>query len=1356
MKALLAILAIVGLTGVGGYYYIHYVNREGQANFRTAKVERGEMLPTIGATGTIEPEEVVDIGAQVTGIITDLYVDYGSQVEAGQKLAQIDPTKYKATCDQASAALASAKASLDLAKANVANADAMQRRDEDLKQKTPAALVWSQYDIDKAADGVAKAQVGVAQASIGQAQALLNSATTDLGYTEIKSPVKGVIVDRRVNVGQTQVSALSASSLFLLAKDLSRVQIWASVNEADIGRIQVGQKATFTVDTFAGRTFDGKVSQIRLNATMTQNVVTYTVVVTTENEVDEKGELRLKPYMTANVNFEIEHHDNVLKVPNAALRWKPRPQQIAPDARADAMAAMNNRRGDKSKKGSDGDQAANESTSGDKTGAAKNADKDDKANPADKTTSPGAAMTPPAASGSKATGSKPEDWKARADTNAQRHGKPAGTAAKPNNVAAQARKQAKQGPPGSTVSAKNLAAKKEHYDSGLIWTVDGNFVKPIKVKIIATDGTMTEVREVLGKDKTEPKLQDDTEIVTGENVAVEGDDTTNPFMPKLFRGGRREAEVRSKIMELIRLNNITKTYHLGEIDVPVLKGITLTIRRGEMVALMGASGSGKTTLMNILGCLDRPSSGEFWLDGEEMSQLTPNERALVRTAKLGFVFQSFNLLPRTKALHQVTMPLDYSPNRPGTPVALQRSKLLLSRVGLADRADHEPSQMSGGQQQRVAIARSLVNQPALLLADEPTGNLDSHTSVEILRMFQQLNAEGITVILVTHDPKVAKYAHRTIRIADGLIEGDETRVPETAGGPAFTPAIMLDHGGNGNGDGLHLGRLPEGDRTWGGNGSAGSHVDEHAENGAVSRAAATVSVAGNGSAAVAVAEPPVREMATVASQPAAAVAPAKAASSLYGDAEKPQGLGLSSLIPPTFRTAFGALRRNKMRSALTALGVIIGVGAVIAMTGIGQGSKTAIQKTIASMGANNLLVMPGAAASGGVSFGSGSRPTLTPADGEQIELQCPAVAAVAPIVQARAQLVYGRNNWNTRSVVGTSPAYLDVRDWQDMEEGDIFTDRDVLNANKVCLIGTTLKRELFEGQSPIGKEMRISNVTFRVIGVLSPKGANMMGMDQDDIVVAPWTTIKYRVNAALNNAGLSSSAASANAASTAVNSLSNLYPTATPLYDATSPTQTADTPQNISFVTVDQLLVKAASGEQIPEAIREIKSLIRERHHIHTPNEDDDTHDDFNVRDMTEITRTIGQTSNLMGILLLIVAAISLIVGGVGIMNIMLVSVTERTREIGLRMAVGARSYHILRQFLVEAVVLCLVGGGIGVALGWSISLGVRYIQHWPTSVSLMVVCVAVAVSAGVGIVFGFYPAWKASRLDPIEALRYE
>ncbi|MGO9112787.1 MAG: ABC transporter permease [Thermoguttaceae bacterium] len=797
-------------------------------------------------------------------------------------------------------------------------------------------------------------------------------------------------------------------------------------------------------------------------------------------------------------------------------------------------------------------------------------------------------------------------------------------------------------------------------------------------------------------------------------------------------------------MELIRLENITKTYHLGEIDVPVLKGISLTIERGEMVALMGASGSGKTTLMNILGCLDRPSSGEYWLDGQEMSQFTPNQRALVRTAKLGFVFQSFNLLPRTDAVQQVIMPLDYSPQRPSGAEQLRLAHVLLDRVGLADRADHEPSQMSGGQQQRVAIARSLVNRPALLLADEPTGNLDSHTSVEILQMFQQLNAEGITVILVTHDPKVATFAHRTIRLGDGLVEGDETRQPEVARN-LWTPALATGgSGGHGNGNGDA-------------NGSG------HPASEAVAASAPSgIVVAGSAPAVAAVRAP----IAAVATQKIATEVPttaelaaqeAPAAKSLYADAQPlSQAFNLPSLIPPTWRTALGALRRNKMRSALTALGVIIGVGAVIAMTEIGDGSTAAVQKTIASMGANNLIILPGAAMSGGVSYGAGSRPTLTPEDGEQLVRQCPAVDDFAPQVTTRAQLVYGRTNWNTQSVVGTTPNYLNVRDWTEMQEGEVFSDRDVLNANKVCMVGTTIKREVFDNESPVGKDLRINNVAFRVIGVLSSKGANMMGRDQDDIVVAPWTTIKFRLSAVSANAVATANPTESQTPASSVNSLSNIYPNSTALYPSFSDVEQADTPQSVRLVTVDNLIVKAGSGDQIPECIREIKSLLRERHHIKNTSDDDDTHDDFNIRDMTELTRTMSQTATLMRILLMIVAAISLIVGGVGIMNIMLVSVTERTREIGLRMAVGARSHHILRQFLVEAVVLCLVGGAIGILLGRLASILVRNFQHWPTKPSILVITIAVAVSAAVGIVFGFYPAWKASRLDPIEALRYE
>jgi ABC-type antimicrobial peptide transport system permease subunit len=452
----------------------------------------------------------------------------------------------------------------------------------------------------------------------------------------------------------------------------------------------------------------------------------------------------------------------------------------------------------------------------------------------------------------------------------------------------------------------------------------------------------------------------------------------------------------------------------------------------------------------------------------------------------------------------------------------------------------------------------------------------------------------------------------------------------------------------------------------------------------------------------------------------------------------------------TFKTAVRALRRNVLRAALTTLGIVIGVAAVIAMMEIGNGSSAAIQKTIASMGANNILIMPGTAASGGVSFGAGSVMTLTPEDGEAIGRDCPAVAAVAPVVRARTQVVYGNKNWVPMYIYGTTPTFLEVRDWTEMADGEPFTERDVRNSSKVCVVGQTLVRELFGGLWPIGKELRLQNVAFKVVGVLTSKGANMMGMDQDDIVIAPWTTIKYRVSgSSLGN--VNQSAASSQTAAT-VNTLSLLYPNIqTTVYPVPSATQQADTPQPIRFANVDQLMSAATSAAQIPAAIEQIASVLRERHHIR-PGE----LDDFTIRDMTEMTRAMSSTTKLMTKLLLAVAMISLIVGGVGIMNIMLVSVTERTREIGLRMSVGAEPGDILRQFLTEAVVLCLIGGAVGILLGRGCSYLVRTFLRWPTGISIGAIVAAVLVSASVGIIFGYYPAWKASRLDPIEALRYE
>jgi ABC-type antimicrobial peptide transport system permease subunit len=450
------------------------------------------------------------------------------------------------------------------------------------------------------------------------------------------------------------------------------------------------------------------------------------------------------------------------------------------------------------------------------------------------------------------------------------------------------------------------------------------------------------------------------------------------------------------------------------------------------------------------------------------------------------------------------------------------------------------------------------------------------------------------------------------------------------------------------------------------------------------------------------------------------------------------------------KTASGALRRNVMRTMLTTLGIVIGVAAVITMMEIGKGATIAIQRTMASMGANTLVILPGAANTGGINYGVGSMMTLTPQDADAIIKECPAVGSVAPIVRARTQLVYGNRNWVPTYIYGTTPSFLQVRDWTDMDEGEAFTEHDVLNSSKVCIVGQTIVRELFGGQSPIGKEVRVRNVAFKVIGVLGKKGANMMGMDQDDILLAPWTTIKYRVVA--SSLGAANQSATNTSITTEVNTLSQIYPNLQQnLYPVPSTTEQADVPQPKRFTNVDNILTAARSTYQIPSAIQQITLLLRERHRLHTTDPND-----FNVRDMTEITKALTSTTELITKLLLCVAMISLVVGGIGIMNIMLVSVTERTREIGLRMAVGAEPGDILRQFLTEAVVVCLLGGTVGILLGRGSSYIVSSVLHWPTAASVGAIVAAVVVSASVGVIFGFYPAWKASRLDPIDALRYE
>ena len=406
-------------------------------------------------------------------------------------------------------------------------------------------------------------------------------------------------------------------------------------------------------------------------------------------------------------------------------------------------------------------------------------------------------------------------------------------------------------------------------------------------------------------------------------------------------------------------------------------------------------------------------------------------------------------------------------------------------------------------------------------------------------------------------------------------------------------------------------------------------------------------------------------------------------------------------IPSTLKISLRALRVNKMRSALTMLGVIIGVGAVIAMLAIGTGASNQIQQQISSLGSNLLMVLPGATTSGGVRMGAGTESTLTLADAEAVLKECPAVSNVAPILSGVAQVVYGNQNWST-GVTGTTPGMLTLRDWK-LSAGRAFTDQDVKSATKVCLLGQTVVDMLFGGMDPVGQIVRIKKIPFTVIGVLEPKGQDPRGHDQDDAIYVPITTAQKR-----------------------------LFGTAFP-----------------GMIRI--MMVQAKSAEDLDAAEREINELLKERHRI-GPRQDND----FTVRNLTQFLQAAEQSASVMTMLLGAIASVSLIVGGIGIMNIMLVSVTERTREIGIRMAVGAKAWDIRLQFIIEALTLSLTGGTAGIIVGLSISKIISSFAEWPTIVSPLSVILAFSFSGLVGIFFGFYPAYKASLLNPIEALRYE
>jgi putative ABC transport system permease protein len=402
----------------------------------------------------------------------------------------------------------------------------------------------------------------------------------------------------------------------------------------------------------------------------------------------------------------------------------------------------------------------------------------------------------------------------------------------------------------------------------------------------------------------------------------------------------------------------------------------------------------------------------------------------------------------------------------------------------------------------------------------------------------------------------------------------------------------------------------------------------------------------------------------------------------------------------TFKLALRALARNKMRSILTMLGIIIGVGAVIAMVGIGQGASASIQSQISQLGNNLLYVSAGSSTSGGLRGGSGTGTTLTIEDIEAIEREVPAVRAASPSVRAGGQLVFGNQNWSASSgIIGANEKFPEIRGWK-VSSGDFFTEADVRTSARVAVLGKTVADNLFAGMDPVGQTLRIRNLPFRVVGVLATRGQNQIGQDQDDTVIIPYTAALRKL---------------------------------------------------LSSTRIQMAMVSAISAEATSTAERQIAELLRQRHRL-APNEEDD----FTVRNLSDIADAASASSSIMTNLLASIAGVSLLVGGIGIMNIMLVSVTERTREIGIRMAIGARSGVIRRQFLIESMTMSLVGGIIGVLLGVAASIGISSTLNWPTLVSPASILVSVIFSVLVGVVFGYYPARKAAALDPIDALRYE
>jgi macrolide transport system ATP-binding/permease protein len=647
---------------------------------------------------------------------------------------------------------------------------------------------------------------------------------------------------------------------------------------------------------------------------------------------------------------------------------------------------------------------------------------------------------------------------------------------------------------------------------------------------------------------------------------------------------RRLAAGASHAAPLIALSGITKTYGGTETPVQVLHGIDLEIFPGEFLAILGASGSGKSTMMNLLGCLDRPTTGQYWFDGQDVAGLDPDALAALRRETFGFVFQSYHLIPTATALENVAMPAIYAGL--GTARRTARADALLSELGMADRLHHRPSQLSGGQQQRVAIGRALMNGGRVILADEPTGALDTATGQEVMAQLAALNRAGHTVILITHDRDVARHARRIVEMRDGRIVADSGAAPA-----APSPLADVPHA------------------------APGPHPFT--------------------------------------------------------------GLGSALLL------ALRSLAAHRLRTALTLLGMVIGVASVVAMMAVGEGTRLQVVERFNYMGVNNLMVRPG---------GPNIRwapSTLTISDAEALG-RLPNIAGSLPemvtTVTVRTQLADMQTGMN-----GTTDAMLKVRNWR-MEKGVFISAEDVAQGAAVAVLGDTVLNSMFlPGEDPIGQFVLVNNIPFRVIGVLARKGAAPQGWDQDDVIFVPVTAAALRVTGQ-------------------------------------------------RFVRSIMLLVEDAA--KLEDSMRDIRTTLLARHRV----------EDFSTRSMTEAIEAAAATADNFTVMLGAVAAISLLVGGIGVMNIMLVGVAERRREIGIRMAVGARRGDIAAQFLTEAALVASLGGLAGAALGLGVA-AVLPLFGTATGIQAGPVVLALGTAVATGLVFGFAPARKAAALDPVAAL---